>query len=85
MALSARERSILDLERDWWLTASTKEQAIRGRLGCSPATYYASLRRLASSREAFEYDPLVIKRLERRLARRRRARFTGGTAVQPPR
>ena len=85
MALSARERSILDLERDWWLGAATKEQAIRDRLGCSPATFYATLRRLVSSREAFEYDPLVMKRLERRAARRRRARFTGGTAIQPPR
>jgi hypothetical protein len=85
MALSTRERSILDLERDWWLSSPTKERAIRERLGCSPATFYAALRRLAGSPEARAYDPLVMKRLERRIARRRRARLSGGTAVQPPR
>jgi hypothetical protein len=85
MALSSRERMILDVERDWWLSAPTKERAIRERLGCSPATFYAALRRLAASREAFEYDPLVVKRLERRLLRRRRARLSGGAALQPPR
>jgi hypothetical protein len=79
MALSTREREILDLEREWWRTAPTKQSAIRDRLGCSPAAYYAVLRRLADSKEAFGYDPLVVQRLRRRLARERRARVTGET------
>lgn len=82
MALSERERGFLDLEREWWTAAATKEQAIRERLGCSPATYYATLRRLASSEEAYGYDPLVVARLRRRNAERRRARFDPGPAAR---
>jgi hypothetical protein len=81
MALNERERQVLDVEREWWLHAPTKEQAIRDRLGCSPAAYYAALRRLASSPEAFSYDPLVVTRLRRRRDQRRRARFAGGSAL----
>lgn len=84
MALSTRERSILDLERDWWLSSPTKERAIRERLGCSPAAFYAALRRLLGSKDALAYDPLVMKRLERRVQRRRRERLSG-TVVQPRR
>lgn len=85
MALSSRERTILDIERDWWLSSPTKERAIRERLGCTPAAYYAALRRLAGSPEAAEYDPLVMKRLERRTRLREKARISGGAALQPPR
>lgn len=77
MALSSRERAVLDLERDWWRTGSTKQAAIEKRLGLSPGAYYAVLRRLASSEDAFAYDPLVIQRLRRRQQRRRRAVVTG--------
>jgi Protein of unknown function (DUF3263) len=77
MALSTRERDLLDLERDWWLRAPTKKGAIRDRLGCSPASYYAALRRLTGSDEAFEYDPLVVQRLRKRLDHQRRARLGG--------
>ncbi len=75
MALSTRERDLLDLERDWWLVAPTKKRAIRDRLGCSPASYYASLRRLTGSAEAFAYDPLVVQRLRKRLDQQRRSRL----------
>jgi len=77
MALSTREREVLDLERDWWRSAPTKQVAIRERLGCSPAAYYAALRRLVASEEAFRYDPLVVQRVRRRHAREHRARFSG--------
>ncbi len=77
MALSSRERAVLDLERDWWRTGSTKQMAIRARLGLSPGAYYAALRRLATSDDAFAYDPLVVQRLRRRQQRRRRAVVTG--------
>ena len=82
MALTTREQAVLDFEREWWLHAATKEQGIREHLSCSPATYYAMLRRLAGSPEAFGYDPLVVSRLRRRLARRRRERFEAGPAVR---
>lgn len=70
---------MLDVERDWWLSATSKRQAIRERLGLSPAAYYGLLRRLAESPEAFDYDPLVVHRVKRRLLRRRRVRFEGPT------
>ena len=63
MTLTDRERDVLDVERDWWLSAPSKRQAIRERLGLSPGAYYGVLRRLAYSKEAFAYDPLVVHRL----------------------
>ena len=81
MGLTTRERDMLDLERGWWLSSPTKERAIRDRLGCSPAAYYAALRRLSATREAYDYDPLVVLRLRRRQARRRRERFVGPDAA----
>jgi hypothetical protein len=80
MALSTREREVLDLERDWWASGSTKQVAIRERLGCSPAAYYAALRRLVTSEEAWRYDPLVVQRVRRRHAREQRARLSGETS-----
>ena len=79
MTLTDRERDVLDLERDWWLSAPSKRQAIHERLGLTPGTYYGVLRRLAASPEAFAYDPLVIHRVRRRLVRRRRDRYEGPT------
>ena len=78
MTLTDRERDVLDVERDWWLSSPSKRQAIRERLGLSPGAYYGVLRRLADSPEAFAYDPLVVHRVKRRLVRRRRDRFEGG-------
>jgi hypothetical protein len=84
MALSTRERAVLDLEREWWQVAPTKRQAIAERLGCSQAVYYATLRHLASSQEAFKYSPLVVQRLRKRLAKERRNRFVGPAAAAVP-
>jgi len=81
MALTDREREVLDLERNWWFSAPTKQQAIAERLGCSPATYYAALRRLAPSADAFAYDPLVVQRLRKRAVNRRRIRVTGSAQL----
>ena len=82
MALTEREQVVLDVEREWWLHAPTKEQVIRQKLACSPAAYYAALRRLVSSPDAFSYDPLVVQRLRRRRDQRRRARHAPGPAVR---
>jgi hypothetical protein len=75
MALTERERKVLDLERDWWLASPSKRHAIHERLGLSTGAYYGVLRRLADSPEASAYDPLVIRRLRRRLVRSRRERY----------
>jgi hypothetical protein len=84
MALSTRERAVLDLEREWWHLAPTKKQAIAERLGCSQAVYYSTLRRLVASQEAFRYSPLVVQRLRKRMARERRERFVGPAAAAVP-
>lgn len=84
MALTTTEREVLDLERDWWRSSPTKKQAIEARLCISPGGYYAILRRLARSPDAFGYDPLVVQRVRRRLAEGRRVRIEGVTAAAVP-
>ncbi len=84
MALSERDRAVLDFERSWWTQAGPKEAAIRERLDLSPARYYQVLSRLLESDEAVAYDPLVVRRLRRRRDRRRRARYEGRSADGPP-
>ncbi|HET6794101.1 MAG TPA: DUF3263 domain-containing protein [Acidimicrobiales bacterium] len=80
MALSERDRAILDCERSWWKEPGPKEAVIRGRLGLSPTLYYRRLAALAASADAYAYDPLVIRRLRTDRERRRRARFEGRPA-----
>ena len=52
------------------------------KAGAVPGAYYGVLRRLAYSKEAFAYDPLVVHRVKRRLVRRRRDRFEGGPRLE---
>jgi hypothetical protein len=82
MALSDRDRAILDFERSWWTEPGTKEAAIRERFGLSGTRYYELLQALVDDRDALDYDPLVIRRLRRHRERRRRARFNGPSLGQ---
>jgi hypothetical protein len=84
MALSDRDRAILDFEREWWSEPGTKEAAIRARFDLSPTRYYELLRDLLGSPDAEAYDPMVVRRLRRSQSRRRRARLEGRPASQPP-
>ncbi|MDQ1395877.1 MAG: hypothetical protein QOG64_1136 [Acidimicrobiaceae bacterium] len=84
MALSERDRAILDFERTWWAEPGPKEVAIRTRFDLSPTRYYQVLNDLLESLEALDYDPLVVRRLRRLRDRRRRARFEGRSAGGPP-
>jgi len=84
MPLSDRDRQILDLERTWWTEPGSKEAAIRQGLGLSPTRYYRLLNGLLESVDAHDYDPLVVRRLRRVRERRRRSRFEGRPAGQPP-
>jgi hypothetical protein len=83
MALSERDRAILDFERTWWTEAGPKEPAIRDRFDLSATRYYQVLNELLESPEALEYDPLVVRRLRRLRDRRRRARFEGRSVGDP--
>ncbi len=87
MTLTDKERAVLDLERSWWVgveAPATKGEAIAA-LGLSRAQYY-SLRDSAVERaEAEAYDPLVVRRVRRDKAARRRARFEGRQTGDPRR
>lgn len=83
MPLSDRDRSILDFERVWWTLPGPKELAIREHLDVSATRYYRLLAGLMDSREAEEYDPLVVRRLRLHRDRRRRARYEGRADGRP--
>jgi hypothetical protein len=82
VALSDRDRAILEFERRWWLLPSPKGAAVREVLGISPARYYALRNELIDDPAAEAHDPLVVRRLRRARAGRRRARVEGGRADQ---
>jgi hypothetical protein len=77
MALTERERAILDFERSWWTEAGPKDTLIRERFELSGTRYYQLLTELLDDPGAVEYDPLLVRRLRRVRDRRRRARVEG--------
>jgi hypothetical protein len=80
--LDERSSAILDFERSWWARPGTKARAIRARFGFSAARYYQLLNRLIDSPEAASHDPMLVKRLRRRRAVRRRVRFEGTLGLE---
>ena len=77
MALTERDRAILDFERTWWTEAGPKDTAIRERFELSGTRYYQLLTELLDDDDALDYDPLLVRRLRRVRERRRRARVEG--------
>ena len=77
MALTERDKAILDFERTWWMEAGPKDTAIRERFELSGTRYYQLLAELIDNEDALAYDPLLIRRLRRVRERRRRARAEG--------
>ena len=73
--LGERERGVLAFERQWWRHAGAKEEAIRREFGVGPTAYYQLLSRLIDDPAAMAYDPMLIKRLQRQRASRRRRRL----------
>src|SRR5262249_1040846 len=80
MGLSARGRALLDFDRDWGGRPGRKEAAIRTGLGVPATRYYEILRHLVDVPEAYDYDPLTVKRVRRERDRRRRERLEGRRA-----
>jgi hypothetical protein len=77
VALTERDRAILDFERTWWSQPGPKETAIRERFELSNTRYYELLNDVLEDPDAMEYDPLVVRRLRRLRERRRKQRFEG--------
>ena len=75
MALTQRDRDILDFERSWWTATAPKAVQLRERLALSATRYHQLLGELLGTTDAMDYDPLVVRRLQRQRDRRRRARL----------
>lgn len=75
MALTDRERAMLDFERTWWTLEGAKDLLISERFQCTADAYYQELNILLANPGALDYDPLVVRRLTRLRDRRRRARL----------
>jgi hypothetical protein len=80
MALTERDRRILDFERSWWTRSGVKESTILEEFTLSASRYYQILGELLDDPEALTYDPLLVRRLRRARDRRRRIRLEGPSA-----
>ncbi len=83
MALTDRDRAILDLERGWWQDGRPKKWMIRDCLGLSSTRYYQLLGALVDTPDALAHDQLLVRRLRRQREERRRARFEPPPALAP--
>lgn len=73
MPLTDRAKRLLDFERGWWTHAGEKDAAIRNRFGLDPDTYQAELDRIIFTDEALAHDRMLVRRLRRLSAQRRRS------------
>ncbi len=74
------EQEILTFEREWWRCATAKDQAARDRFGLDAHDYYRTLSDLIDRDEAITHDPLLVRRLRRLRATRRRERAARRTS-----
>jgi Protein of unknown function (DUF3263) len=72
--LSDQDMRMLAFERRWWRYPGAKEQAIRENFRMPTARYYQLLNELIDRPEALAFDPILVKRLRRQRAERRRLR-----------
>lgn len=85
MAISERERAVLDFERSCWQRSGPKEAFIRSELGISSTRYYQVLGELVDDPDAYRYDPLLVRRLRQHREDRLRRKFVGRGEVGPRR
>ena len=65
MTLTERDMAIIEFERSAWKSSETKQKSIRQTFSISPARYYQLRDSLLDKPEAVQFDPMVIKRLQR--------------------
>lgn len=82
MALTERDKAILDFERSWWANPGSKADAVRERFELSSTRYYELLTEILRDPESLQHDPLLVRRLKRDRDRRRRERFEPRPATE---
>jgi hypothetical protein len=75
--LSDKQQAILDFERQWWRYAGGKAIEIQQHLDMTPVAYYRQLNMIIDLPEATEYDPTLVRRLQRARTLTRRRRSAG--------
>lgn len=76
-------RDLLDFERGCWKLSVTKERAIRERFGFSPTRYHQMLNRSLDLPSALAHDPMLVRRLRRIRASRKRKRVADQLGLRP--
>jgi hypothetical protein len=79
--LTEREVAMLDLERQTWRYAGSKDRAINDLFGVTATRYYQELQVLIDRPEALAHAPVVVKRLRRLVQRPTLLRRGGRPAV----
>ena len=72
--LTDRQRQLLTFERQWWKHGEGRTHTVRELFDCSPVQYHRELDEILDLPEALAYDPLLVKRLQRRRVAREAAR-----------
>jgi len=72
--LSERDRAILQFEARSWPHQGRKEAAILETFGLTSARYHQLLLKVIAKPEALAAEPVLVKRLQRLVARRAQAR-----------
>ena len=83
MTLTERDMAIIDFERSAWKSSETKHQSIRQTFSIYPERYYQLRDSLLDKPEALQFDPLVIKRLQRDRKVRRSKKLGISTSNNP--
>lgn len=68
------DKLILDFAARWWKTSGAQHDAITAELGLSPTRYTQRLNHLLDDPEALEYNPTLVRRLQRIRSQRDAAR-----------
>ena len=82
MALTERDRAILDFERSWWSQPGPKAAEVRAPFELSATRYYEILNEILADPESSDYDPLLVRRLKRERERRRREKYEPRPATE---
>lgn len=78
--LSPRDYAMLAFEREWWRQGTAKDAAARELFGVPATDYYQALSQLIDREDALAHDPLLVRRLRRLRATRRRQRAARRTS-----